>query len=381
MSMTTRVRRGWAAAAALAILPGGALAASAQTIDSGLTTPYPGVVIDAGKTAAFELVVDGVPGQTLELSTASVPEGWTARFTGGGTVIDAVTVANDPAVPTALTLEVEIPPDAAEGTYEFNARAGAATLPLSVTVQPGVSGDVTLTPDFPGLRGPTDAAFTFSVTVDNSTNADVQLELEGTGPDGWSVTAEPSGQAQASAITLEPGDSSTVTLSAEAPLDAEAGLYEVGMTATGENVDAALTVQVELVGDLSLQITTPDQRLNAAVTADVPIVVFNDGSAPLAGVTLSASAPTDWEVTFSPETVAQMAPGDSTTVTASVTPSESAIAGDYQLTFTATADTATDTMDIRTTVNPSAVWGIVGVGLIALTLAGLALVFRRFGRR
>jgi uncharacterized membrane protein len=110
-------------------------------------------------------------------------------------------------------------------------------------------------------------------------------------------------------------------------------------------------------------------------------VVFNDGSAPLAGVTLSASAPTDWEVTFSPETVAQMAPGDSTTVTASVTPSESAIAGDYQLTFTATADTATDTMDIRTTVNPSAVWGIVGVGLIALTLAGLALVFRRFGRR
>jgi uncharacterized membrane protein len=38
-------------------------------------------------------------------------------------------------------------------------------------------------------------------------------------------------------------------------------------------------------------------------------------------------------------------------------------------------------MEVRTTVNPSAVWGIVGIAVIALTLAGLAWVFRRFGRR
>ncbi len=38
-------------------------------------------------------------------------------------------------------------------------------------------------------------------------------------------------------------------------------------------------------------------------------------------------------------------------------------------------------MDVRATVNPSAFGGLVGIGLILLTLAALGWVFRRFGRR
>jgi uncharacterized membrane protein len=38
-------------------------------------------------------------------------------------------------------------------------------------------------------------------------------------------------------------------------------------------------------------------------------------------------------------------------------------------------------MEVRTTVSPSAFGGMVGIGLILLTLAALAWVFRRFGRR
>ena len=58
------------------------------------------------------------------------------------------------------------------------------------------------------------------------------------------------------------------------------------------------------------------------------------------------------------------------------------MAGDYVITFTATQEEVDPAeMEIRTTVNPSAVWGFVGIAVIALTLAGLAWVFRRFGRR
>ncbi len=73
--------------------------------------------------------------------------------------------------------------------------------------------------------------------------------------------------------------------------------------------------------------------------------------------------------------------GESVVVTATITPSEEAVAGDYVVSFSADAEEATDSVEIRTTVTPSAVWGLLGVALIALTLAGLAFVFRRFGRR
>jgi uncharacterized membrane protein len=66
---------------------------------------------------------------------------------------------------------------------------------------------------------------------------------------------------------------------------------------------------------------------------------------------------------------------------ATVTPSDQAIAGDYVITFSAVSDQAQSEVDIRTTVNPSALWGLIGIVLIALTLAGLAWVFRRYGRR
>jgi Predicted membrane protein len=68
-------------------------------------------------------------------------------------------------------------------------------------------------------------------------------------------------------------------------------------------------------------------------------------------------------------------------VVAHVTPSSDAIAGDYVTTFTATAPVATASADIRVTIETSLLWGAVGIGLIAVVLIGLWVIFRRFGRR
>ena len=57
------------------------------------------------------------------------------------------------------------------------------------------------------------------------------------------------------------------------------------------------------------------------------------------------------------------------------------MAGDYALSMTARADDVAETLDIRVTVETPPIWGLVGIGLIAATLGGLAWVFRRFGRR
>ena len=66
-----------------------------------------------------------------------------------------------------------------------------------------------------------------------------------------------------------------------------------------------------------------------------------------------------------------------------ITPANGAIAGDYIVTLSARADqvTAPQTIQLRTTVETSSIWGIVGIALIVLVLIGLFLVFRRYGRR
>jgi len=79
--------------------------------------------------------------------------------------------------------------------------------------------------------------------------------------------------------------------------------------------------------------------------------------------------------------VASIAAGRSATVTATITPSNDAIAGDYVVTFTATGTDANSSADIRVTIETSPLWGFLGLGLIAVVLFGLWWVFQRYGRR
>ena len=67
---------------------------------------------------------------------------------------------------------------------------------------------------------------------------------------------------------------------------------------------------------------------------------------------------------------------------AQIKPSGDAIAGDYNLTISATGDpSATDSMQIRYTVETSILWGVVGVALIVAVVGGVWWVFQRYGRR
>jgi len=79
--------------------------------------------------------------------------------------------------------------------------------------------------------------------------------------------------------------------------------------------------------------------------------------------------------------IATIQPGASAAVTVTVKPSSDALAGDYDVTFTATSGAATGNVDIRTTVQTSPLWGFIGLALIALVIVGLGWVFRRYGRR
>lgn len=375
-------------ATALMLVSMPALAQEEPTVVESIriSTPYPSVAVEAGDQASFALSLVAPQPTPMTLEATGLPDGWTGVFRGGGFEIDGVTAG--PEAPE-LSLDVGVPVDAAEGTYDIGVSASGGGASLSLALQIRVSaqagGEVTLTPDFPGLRVPTGETASFSVELRNDTPSDLEFELSSSGPAGWEVTAEPATEPQATTMQVEAGSTAQITVDATAPAGVESGQYPVSVQASSPDTEVQADMIVEIVGSFSLELGTPDQRLSTEVSSDgstdIILVVTNSGTAPISNVELSATAPSSWDVTFAEQVVPQLAAGESANVTATVTPSDQAIAGDYVITFRADSAEANSTVDIRTTVNPSAIWGFVGVALIVLVLVGLAWVFRRFGRR
>ncbi|MPZ52741.1 MAG: hypothetical protein GEU79_08405 [Acidimicrobiia bacterium] len=353
-----------------------------------VTTPFPGVAVEPGDQVSFALTIASPERADVALAVDGIPEGWRASFSGGGFEIDRVTAG--PGLQPEASLDVNVPAEAGEGSHDLTVTATAdgetVEVPLSVRVSEQAGGDVTLTPDFPGLRTSAGEAATFNLELNNATPSDMQFELSSSGPAGWDVIAQPSGEAQASTILVAAGSTETVTVEATSPAQVESDQYPISVQATAGDTEVSAEMIVEIVGSFSLELSTPDQRLNTEVTvgisSTIDLLVTNTGTAPLQGVEMSATPPGDWEVTFEQPTIPNIPPGEAVVATATINPSDQAIAGDYVIDFSATHEEVDEgQLQIRTTVNPSTVWGFVGIGLIALTLAALALVFRRFGRR
>ncbi len=245
---------------------------------------------------------------------------------------------------------------------------------------------MTLTTDFPSLRGPASQTFDFNLTLSNRSSEDLTFAVNAQGPTGWTVTAKLTGETQAASAVIKAGATAGVTVSAVPPEGVAAGKYPIQVVATAGSRQIPGTLEVEITGSYDLALSTPDQRLNghgeAGQTTDLALTLTNSGTAAITNVKLSATPPSGWKVTFEPDTVASLEAGATQDVTAHVVPSGDALAGDYDLTLRASGDQSTSSsVDIRFTVETSMLWAVVGIALIVAVVAGLGWVYQRYGRR
>lgn len=352
-----------------------------------LSTPFPAVAVAPGSKVSFDLSVKTASSARVGLAVGSLPTGWTAVLHGGSFVIDGVQTAAGVASPVRLDVSV---PATATGTQQIVVRATGlgVTVPLTldIRVEASAAGDVTLTTDFPTLKGAAGTTFTFNLTLTNSTAEDLTFNVTATGPTGWDVQAKLSSQSQAASAIVKAGSTTSVTLTATPPDGVAAASYPIAVEAAAGARKIAGQLAVEIIGSYKLTLTTPDSRLSTHGTAGSAIrqilVINNGGTAALQNVKFTSTPPTGWKVAFEPaDTLAVIAPQGTGQVTAVITPSGDAIAGDYVVTFTATNDQSNASQDIRVTVETSLLWGLVGVVLIVAVLGGLYWVFRTYGRR
>ena len=317
-----------------------------------------------------------------------------ASLLGGGFVVDGLSVTPD--VDGTVRLDVDVPADAVTGTdaivEELTVTAtgeGARdVLPITIRVNAEAAGEITLTTSTPALTGSSDASFSFDLQFQNGTAQDVTVSVAATGPADWDVAASLTGENQAASTVVEAGASQNVTVTATAPANAAAQVYPLQVEARAGDRTITSDLAIEITGSYSMTLGTPNDVLSASGSAGSPTTqafeITNTGTAPITGVKLTDASPTNWTVTFAPaEGIALIEPGATETITATITPSSEAVAGDYAVSFTASATEggADATAAVRFTVETSPLWALIGLGIIVLIVGGLFYVFRTYGRR
>jgi uncharacterized repeat protein (TIGR01451 family) len=383
MKGTSRIKILSAAFSGLLPVP---LATATPAAAVELVTPYPAVAAEPGQTSTFDLQVTSDESELVQLRVTDAPEGWDTVLRGDGREVSAVHAsANEP---REIQLDISVPADAAEGDHRVTVTAtgdsGRSTLPLTLTIVEQAAEAFEFTADFPSLQGSATDTFRFDLTLANRSGREATFSLAAAGPEGWTVSARPSTEQQAATATVEAGGSATINVEADPPDDVAAGQYELGVQASGEGQTLQSSLSVEITDSASMTLTTANERLNASGnagdTGTVTLLVQNDGNAPLQGVELSATPPTNWDVEFEPATV-DIPAGESAQVIARIIPAGNAVAGDYAVTITAAGGGLNESVEIRYAVETSGRWGLVGILVIAGAIAALVGVYRRYGRR
>ncbi|MBV8888514.1 MAG: hypothetical protein JO305_02475 [Alphaproteobacteria bacterium] len=356
-----------------------------------LTTRYPALTVRAGETTTLDLSLRNLhePPQRFALSVPDKANGWTATVLGGGQPVEAAMVAPDST--EALQLRLEPPAGIGPGDYNFTVEAKGSTddlkLPVVITIGKEVPAKLKLTTNFPSIRGPATTAFKFRVSVANDSGRDATINLTADAPKDFQITfAEAYGTQQITSLPIEAGKSKDVEASVAVPRETQAGDYKITVHARTEQTTADIDLGLTIVGQPRLALSGEGGRLSgeayAGQDSQLTIVLRNDGTEAARDVALSATTPEGWKSNFDPKQLAQLAAGATQQVKVTLTPSERAIAGDYQTTMRASAAGGlSESANFRITVLTSTLWGTIGIVVIAIALLVVVFAIGRFGRR
>jgi uncharacterized membrane protein len=356
-----------------------------------LITKYPSLTVRAGETTTVDLSLRNfkLPPQILTLSVPEVAQGWKATILGGGQPVSAIDVATDSE--ERLQLRLEPPSGTGKGDYRFTVEAKNGQyddkLPITLVIGEELPAKLKLTTNFPSLRGTATTSFKYRVSVNNDSGKDATVNFSADAPKNFQVNfTEAYGSQQITSIPIEAGKSKDVEASLTIPRETPAGDYKLTLHAKTEAASADLPVSLTIIGQPRLTLSGEGGRLSgdayAGQDSQLTVVLRNDGSEAARDIELSATTPEGWKSSFDPKQVPQLAAGGNQEVKVTLTPSDRAIAGDYQTTIRASAAGGlSESANFRITVMTSTLWGAVGIAIIAIALLVVVFAVARFGRR
>jgi uncharacterized membrane protein len=288
---------------------------------------------------------------------------------------------------SGLTLAQEGEPSATDNVTQ------SPPEPELISEEPETPPDtITLSTEFPKVDAIATGSFEFTVKLEYKGEKDRVFDLNAIVPAGWDVYINPQYETKKiSSITIESAyGTATKNLKVTAtpptwPL-ADPGEYKVTLEASSDEVIGTIDLTAKITAKYILKAASANELLNTTAKAGkdntYSIIVTNMGTAPIDNITFSSVKSDQWEVTFKPDKIDLLEVLDPKTIDVNIKPAPKTVAGDYNVTLYVSGKQASaDKMDVRVSVEPSTVWGWVGVAIIIIVIAGLVYIFMRFGRR
>ena len=366
------------------------------------------VVTEPGAEFLINLAVanNGNSAVSFSLEFVETPgQDWEVGIRGALTNYPVTGVSLAPSDTRSMPLEFKIPEDAAPGDYRWVLRALAADgsfeklREIVMTVRPVESEEqaeaepkvLTMTaPRYSSLSGTADSDFEFNVSLKNGTEETIDLDLGGRAPESWALDFVPAfggqdgDEKKITSLSLEAGTSETIVVRVRPLRDEAPGQYGIEFTATGGERPLSAIFQVEIVGNVELQITPLTGRLSAeAVPGEAtafPVFVANTGNEVISTIELIARPPEGWQIEFDPKDLRFVGRAEQKEVQALVTPPAGAASGDYLVTLIAHSDGVTDSLDLMVTIPGESVLGWVWAAIALLVVVGLGGLTYRLRR-
>ncbi len=231
----------------------------------------------------------------------------------------------------------------------------------------------------------------FEVALKWQGSGSKRFDLAATAPPKWrAMVIRASEEKEAPAIELEPGltypDTVRVRLAPLAGELPEPGEYVVTLEASSGDIKETIELKAIVTALYRFAFYTVSGRSNTEVTAGkdnhLSLMAFNTGTAVIEEIAFTSERPEEWSITFNPDGVKSLAPGLAREVDVVIKPPGKTIAGDYMITMMAISKGLDERdIELRVTVLTPTVLGWVGILIVLVVIAGLAVIFRRLGRR
>ena len=145
-----------------------------------------------------------------------------------------------------------------------------------------------------------------------------------------------------------------------------------------------MELKATIVGSYDLELD-PSTLLTSVVSGSSTSFtarITNTGQTSVTGIGLYTDVPEDWEISIDPVQVDMLAPLESFTFNVVVEAPVDTVTGDYMITLAGLSDQVdSDLVQVRFTVTTPTEWGLYGVGVAAIFIVALVVVFVKLKRR
>ncbi|CAJ36938.1 COG1470 family protein [Methanocella arvoryzae] len=359
---------------------------SGSSTGTSLTCNIPGQTALAGDKVVFPITIQNNNNEdkTYTLSATS-GTGWDLRFTSGSNGIYKVFVPKM----QSTTVNLEVMTNAATGVGEKKITATVDDKNIDLYVQiTSINQSAEVSTKVTSKIASIGDKIYYDIWIKNLQPKENIYKLAVTGlPENWYYRyKESTVSIEEMAETVIPaGGEKTLVLEIVPPNSVQAGEYNFTAAVTtpdGQVIAKDLNLRLKSSVDMSMTSSKLAYSAKPGESFNIDVYVTNTGNgAALTNVGLETTAPEGWLVQVTPNSTNSIKAGQTQTFRVKVTPPGNIVASDYDITIKAKSDQASKEKDYRITITVDSYIPYIGGAIIVLVVAGLFIVYRKYGRR